>query len=53
MNSFQQVAVKVAKQKAGRPELYCPVPRCLWRTNGGYCPRHSRLEVPSDVRRHS
>jgi hypothetical protein len=37
-------AAKVALQKEKRPEMYCPVPRCLWRTGGGFCPRH-RPEV--------
>lgn len=34
------VAAKVAKHKRLHPELYCPHPKCLWRTNGGRCPRH-------------
>ncbi len=33
-------AAKVAQAKEKRPEQFCPVPRCLWRTGGGYCPRH-------------
>lgn len=24
--------------KEAHPELYCP--KCLWKTGGGYCPRH-------------
>ena len=35
-----QVAAKVAANKARHPELYCPAPKCLWRTGGGWCPRH-------------
>jgi len=35
-----QVAAKVAANKARHPELYCPNAKCLWRTGGGYCPRH-------------
>lgn len=34
------VAANVAASKAAHPELYCPTPRCLWRTGGGPCPRH-------------
>jgi len=37
-------AAKVAQHKEKRPELYCPAPRCLWRTGGGYCPRHASNE---------
>lgn len=33
-------ASKVAANKLKHPELYCPHPRCLWRTGGGRCPRH-------------
>ena len=36
-----QVAAKVAKDKEAHPEQYCPHRRCLWRTGGGYCPRHT------------
>jgi hypothetical protein len=31
-------AAKVRKHKEQNPSLYCP--QCLWRTNGGPCPRH-------------
>jgi len=34
------VQAKVALDKQKRPERFCPHQRCLWRTNGGYCPRH-------------
>ena len=37
MNS---TASKDAENKRQHPEYYCPVPRCLWRTGGGRCPRH-------------
>jgi hypothetical protein len=37
------VQVKVALDKGIHPERYCPEKRCLWRTGGGYCPRH---EIP-------
>jgi hypothetical protein len=30
----------VAKAKEKHPEMFCPKKRCLWRTGGGYCPRH-------------
>lgn len=33
-------AAKVAEYKRRHPELYCPAPRCLWKTGGGSCPRH-------------
>jgi hypothetical protein len=36
--------MRVAQNKQKRPEIYCPAPRCLWRTGGGYCPRHQPLE---------
>jgi hypothetical protein len=38
--NYRQTAMRVAQNKAKRPELYCPASRCLWRTGGGYCPRH-------------
>jgi hypothetical protein len=46
-----QVAAKVAENKARHPERYCPAPKCLWRTGGGYCPRHSpaRAEAHKEV----
>jgi hypothetical protein len=31
-------AAKIAQHKEKNPNLYCP--RCLWRTGGGFCPRH-------------
>lgn len=33
-------AARVAQTKENHPERFCPKPRCLWRTGGGYCPRH-------------
>jgi hypothetical protein len=36
-----RVAASVAAAKERRPDQYCPKPRCLWRTGGGYCPRHA------------
>ena len=38
-----RTAAKVAAHKEAHPELYCPEPRCLWRTGGGRCPRHERV----------
>ena len=35
-----QVAQRVARHKELHGEEYCPFPRCLWHTGGGYCPRH-------------
>lgn len=37
----RKVAAKVAAEKTKHPERFCPEKRCLWRTGGGYCPRHS------------
>ncbi len=37
-------AAKVARHKQTHPERYCTAPRCLWRTGGGYCPRHEPRE---------
>ena len=34
------IQVTVALDKERHPERYCPARRCLWRTGGGYCPRH-------------
>jgi hypothetical protein len=34
---------KVAIRKQNHPEKYCPASKCLWMTNGGYCPRHKHL----------
>ena len=39
------VAAKVAANKQKHPERFCPVPRCLWRTGGGRCPRHSESDA--------
>jgi hypothetical protein len=40
MTSRSQTAAKVALDKEKHPERFCPVKRCLWRTGGGFCPRH-------------
>ena len=39
---MSSVAANVARNKQKHPENYCPGYRCLWRTGGGYCPRHRR-----------
>lgn len=36
-------AGKVAEMKRKHPEAYCSEPRCLWRTDNKYCPRHAAL----------
>ena len=45
MNGRASTAKKVREAKERHPELYCPEKDCLWRTGGGYCPRH-RQEGP-------
>ena len=40
---MSNVAANVAANKERHPELYCPTHRCLWRTGGGTCPRHTPL----------
>jgi hypothetical protein len=42
-------AAKVAQHKEKNPAVYCPNKRCLWRTGGGYCPRHQRVERDAPV----
>ena len=37
------MAAKVAESKRLHPDQFCSVERCLWRTGGGLCPRHSHL----------
>jgi hypothetical protein len=44
-------AAKVAQHKEKNPHLYCPTRRCLWRTNGGYCPRHKSTAIGLDPER--
>ena len=39
------VAASVAQNKERNPGKYCPAKRCLWRTGGGYCPRHAQQPV--------
>lgn len=41
MATHNSVAKSAREAKERRPENYCPSPKCLWRTGGGYCPRHS------------
>lgn len=42
-------AARVRARKHEHPEDYCPSPRCLWRTGGGWCPRHAPLAPPAPV----
>jgi len=35
-----------AATKAKHPERFCPADRCLWHTDGGYCPRHPDPLLP-------
>lgn len=43
------VAASVAENKERNPGKYCPVKRCLWRTGGGYCPRHRDREAAFEI----
>jgi hypothetical protein len=45
MKSRGQIAASVAREKEAHPERFCPVKRCLWRTGGGFCPRHKPAPV--------
>lgn len=44
-------AAQVAQTKENHPERFCPKPRCLWRTGGGYCPRHIAPAVVAPILR--
>jgi hypothetical protein len=35
-----RIAAQVREHKEAHPEQYCPNPRCLWKTGGGFCPNH-------------
>lgn len=35
-----RTAARVAQAKTIYPEQFCSFSKCLWRTNGGDCPRH-------------
>jgi hypothetical protein len=41
-----RIAAKVAADKEAHPERFCPAYRCLWRTDGSYCPRHDPPSPP-------
>ena len=46
-----RIAAQVANDKEKHPERFCPHRRCLWRTGGGYCPRHKPvLRSTNEVR---
>jgi hypothetical protein len=36
-----RIQAQVAADKQAHPDRFCPTPRCLWRTGGGYCERHA------------
>ena len=44
MPSHGQVAKSVREHREKHPELYCS--KCLWRTGGGDCERHSGAGQP-------
>lgn len=46
MPSHNSAAKSAREHKERNPSLYCPERRCLWRTGGGYCPRHKRVDSP-------
>lgn len=46
MASRRTMQALVAAAKAQRPSMYCPARRCLWRTGGGFCPRHAPSVTP-------
>lgn len=46
---MSSVAANVAANKERHPENYCPTNRCLWRTGGGYCPRHDPMRGFSET----
>jgi len=37
---MKSIQATVGQHKRQHPEQYCPVRDCLWKTNGGLCPRH-------------
>lgn len=43
---YWSVAAQVAERKRTHPGDFCPVLRCLWRTDGAYCPRHANVAPP-------
>lgn len=42
---MSNIQAKVAQDKENHPDYFCPIGRCLWRTGGGYCPRHKDVPV--------
>lgn len=42
MTNHNSVAKSVRLNKERRPDQYCPSPKCLWRTGGGFCPKHAQ-----------
>ena len=47
--SYSRVAAKVAQHKTKHPELYCSASKCLYRTGGGNCPRHTTVNLAMGV----
>jgi hypothetical protein len=45
MSYRDRTAAIVVKNKEQHPELYCPYRRCLWKTGGGFCPRHRPMNT--------
>lgn len=37
-------AASERKRKEKSPEKFCPIVRCLYRTDGSFCPKHKPLE---------
>jgi hypothetical protein len=46
MAGHHSVAKSVRLDKEAHPERFCPRSRCLWKTGGGYCPRHTENTAP-------
>lgn len=40
MSLQSYTAMRSRQTKEEHPERYCPARNCLWRTGGGWCPRH-------------
>jgi len=51
MKSYGQVAASVRQRKEAHPEKYCANPKCLWRTDEKYCPRHTPTPTDPALRR--
>lgn len=49
--SHGSVAKSVRLQKEKHPDLYCSDSRCLYRTGGGDCPKHFRVQLQDGILR--